>query len=117
MAPEITSEMTDTGSGSLYADPTDGGALSANGTLSANLDGAESGLQAPYQAGDIRTVSASSVNVRLGPSTETSVVGRLTEGEAVRVLGAVDSDWVEIAIEGDGVSGYIASRFLAPGAW
>ena len=84
---------------SLYADPSDGGALASD----------------PAYSGDVRTVSASSVNVRLGPSTDTSVVGRLAQGEAVRVLGAVDSEWVEVVIEGDGISGYVAARFLSPG--
>ena len=87
---------------SLYADPSDGGALSADPSAA---------------GGDIRTVSASSVNVRIGPSTDSSVVGRLGQGEAVRVLGAVDSEWVEVVIEGDGVSGYVAARFLAPANW
>jgi len=90
---------------SLYADPTDGGALSADPAAA---------VPEPAMGGDIRTVSASSVNVRLGPSTESSVVGRLSSGEAVRVIGAVDSEWVEIAIEGDGLSGYVATRFLSP---
>ncbi|WP_112311924.1 SH3 domain-containing protein [Pseudogemmobacter bohemicus] len=92
---------------SLYADPTDGGALSP--------DPASDALADTGMAGDIRTVSASSVNVRLGPSTDTSVVGRLSQGESVRILGAVDSEWVEVLIEGDGVSGYVASRFLTAG--
>lgn len=96
-----TSRMAET---SLYADPTDGGALSPD--PSAGYDSQEMG-------GDIRTVTASSVNVRFSPSTESSVVGRLAEGEAIRVIGAVDSEWVEVAIEGDGIYGYVASRFLS----
>lgn len=103
---EAASGAGGTASASLYADPTDGGALSPEPSGYGDAYGGTS---------DIRTVSASSVNVRLGPSTETSVVGRLSAGEAVRVLGAVDSEWVEIAIEGDGLSGYVAARFLAPG--
>lgn len=98
---------------SLYADPTDGGALSPDPSAaydSPSYDGLSN--DGPAMNGDIRTVSASSVNVRLGPSTDSSVVGRLSEGEAVRVIGAVDSEWVEVAIEGDGIYGYVASRFL-----
>ena len=109
---------------SLYADPSDGGALSPDPSAAYDSPSYDSpsydspsydGLSndGPAMNGDIRTVSASSVNVRLGPSTDSSVVGRLSEGEAVRVIGAFDSEWVEVAIEGDGISGYVASRFLS----
>ncbi|VDC22456.1 SH3 domain-containing protein [Pseudogemmobacter humi] len=88
---------------SLYADPTDGGALNtAPGTA---------------RGDDIRIVSASSVNVRLGPSTGAEVVGKLYDGEAVRVIGTAGSEWAEVAIEGDGIRGYVAARFLEPAGY
>lgn len=59
-------------------------------------------------------VSATSVNVRQGPSTDTSVVGKLANGEAVTVV-SVEGDWARIMIEGDGLEGYVAARFLIPG--
>lgn len=59
-------------------------------------------------------VTASSVNVRLGPSTSDGVVGKLWGGEEVRILSSIDAEWVEVVIEGDGLSGYVASRFLRP---
>lgn len=59
-------------------------------------------------------VSATSVNVRQGPSTDTSVVGKLANGEAVTVV-SLEGDWARIMIEGDGLEGYVAARFLIPG--
>ncbi len=64
--------------------------------------------------GSVWVVQATSVNVRQGPSTDTSVVGKLSAGEAVTVIAQADADWVQIMIEGDGVEGYVAARFLAP---
>ncbi|MGA0540304.1 SH3 domain-containing protein [Neotabrizicola sp. VNH66] len=69
---------------------------------------------APAAAGDIYVVTASSVNVRLGPSTYDGVVGKLWGGEEVRLLSPIDAEWVEVVIEGDGLRGYVASRFLVP---
>ena len=59
-----------------------------------------------------RYVSATAVNVRQGPSTNDSVIGRLTRGEAVSVVGEVVEGWVQIRIEGDGIEGYVAARLL-----
>lgn len=57
-------------------------------------------------------VSSNSVNVRGGPSTDYEVVGRLTRAEAVTVLEPEQDGWVRIAIEGDGLEGFIAARLL-----
>jgi uncharacterized protein YgiM (DUF1202 family) len=66
--------------------------------------------------GEIWYVTANSVNVREGPSTDTSVVEKLTRGEAVAVVFEEGSEWARISIEGDGLEGYVALRFLAPDA-
>lgn len=68
------------------------------------------------EEGMVWYVTAGSVNVRQGPSTDTSVVGKLSSGEAVTVVASVDADWVQIVIEGDGVEGYVAARFLSSSA-
>lgn len=65
-------------------------------------------------AGEIRYISAGSVNVREGPSTEYPVVGRLTRGEAALVIWTEDNGWARISIEGDGLTGYVAGQFLSP---
>jgi Bacterial SH3 domain len=61
-------------------------------------------------------VNANSVNVRAEPSTEAEVVGKLTTGEAALVVAPVDGDWARIVIQGDGVEGYVALRYLSPEA-
>jgi uncharacterized protein YgiM (DUF1202 family) len=66
--------------------------------------------------GTIWYVNANSVNVRAEPSTEAEVVGRLGSGEATLVVQAVDSEWARIVIQGDGVEGFVAMRYLSPEA-
>ena len=61
---------------------------------------------------EIRYVNARAVNVREGPSTEFPVVDRLTRGEAIRVMWVEENGWVRIAIEGDGVSGFVSGDLL-----
>ncbi len=63
---------------------------------------------------DIRTVATEALNVRDGPSTGFGVIGRLSEGEQVRVVAEDPSGWVRIVIEGDGVEGWVAARLLRP---
>lgn len=64
---------------------------------------------------DIRYVTAQRLNVRAGPSTNHNVVGQLLLGEATLVIAIAEADreWVQIRVEGDGVEGYIAARFLS----
>jgi hypothetical protein len=66
--------------------------------------------------GTIWYVNANSVNVRAEPSTEAEVVGRLGSGEATLVVQAVDGEWARIVIQGDGVEGFVALRYLSPEA-
>jgi uncharacterized protein YgiM (DUF1202 family) len=63
--------------------------------------------------GTIWYVNASSVNVRAEPSTEAEIVGRLASGEATLMVQAVDTDWARIVIQGDGVEGFVALRYLS----
>lgn len=63
--------------------------------------------------GTIWYVNASSVNVRAEPSTDAEIVGRLGNGEATLMVQAVDSDWARIVIQGDGVEGFVALRYLS----
>ena len=63
--------------------------------------------------GTIWYVTASSVNVRAEPSTDAEIVGRLASGEATLMVQAVDSDWARIVIQGDGVEGFVALRYLS----
>jgi uncharacterized protein YgiM (DUF1202 family) len=63
--------------------------------------------------GTIWYVTASSVNVRSEPSTEAEIVGRLGSGEATLMVQAVDDEWARIVIQGDGVEGFVAMRYLS----
>lgn len=66
--------------------------------------------------GAVWYVKADSVNVRAEPSTEAEILGKLSTGEALLMVAAVDDEWARIVIQGDGVEGYVASRFLTPTA-
>ena len=66
----------------------------------------------PSPLAEVWYVDARSVNVRAGPSTDSSVLGRLTRGEAATVIAREGEDWAHIIIEGDGIEGYVAARFL-----
>lgn len=67
-------------------------------------------------SGDVWYVTANSVNVREGPSTDAFIVDKLTRGEAVSVSFVEGSEWAQVSIEGDGLDGYVALRFLSPEA-
>ncbi len=79
-------------------------------------------IQTPVQAAaapvvqdalPIMYINSRSVNVRQGPSTDYEVVGRLARAEAVSVIAPEQDGWVRIAIEGDGLEGFIAARLLS----
>lgn len=59
-------------------------------------------------------VMAQAVNVRGGPSTGDSVTGRLVLGDEVMMIGEETDGWVQVRVEGDGIEGFVAARFLSP---
>jgi Bacterial SH3 domain len=65
---------------------------------------------------DVWYVTARSVNVRGGPSTDDPIVGKLTRGEAALMLADTGAGWAEITIEGDGVTGYVRMDLLSQDA-
>lgn len=69
---------------------------------------------APSADTDLRYVTGRAVNVRGGPSTGHPVIGSLVQGEAVRIIHDSGNGWAHILIEGDGIDGYISTRFLSP---
>jgi len=85
--------------------PGEAGAPIDRGTEAAPMDGT---------TGTIWYVTANSVNVRAEPSTEAEVVGRLGNGEAALLVTTVDGEWARIVIQGDGMEGYVAMRYLTP---
>jgi hypothetical protein len=92
--------------------------LSALGTeLVPGEDGAEiARTEAGASAGEgtIWFVNASSVNVRAEPSTEAEILGKLGTGEAALLVATVNDEWARIVIQGDGVEGFVALRYLSP---
>jgi uncharacterized protein YgiM (DUF1202 family) len=92
--------------------------LSALGTeLVPGEDGAEvPAAEAEVSAGEgtIWFVNASSVNVRAEPSTEAEILGKLGTGEAALLVATVNDEWARIVIQGDGVEGFVALRYLSP---
>lgn len=88
-------------------------AEAAEGALAEALPEAEP-EPATEDQGRIWYVSADSVNVRAEPSTEAAILGKLSSGEALLMVAAVDDEWARIVIQGDGVEGYVATRFLTP---
>lgn len=63
--------------------------------------------------GHYAQVTATSANVRGGPSTRDPVVGRLMRGDEVSVIGDHGNGWLLIRIEGDGMEGWISARLLS----
>lgn len=70
----------------------------------------------PAPAPDYRTVSASRVNMRSGPSTDYRVLSTLTQGTEVEVL-EIDElgsePWARLLVLDTGLEGWMATRFLA----
>lgn len=64
--------------------------------------------------GQIWYVQADSVNVRSEPSTDAEILGKLGSGEALLMVASVNDEWAKIVIQGDGIEGYVATRFLSP---
>jgi hypothetical protein len=81
-------------------------------TLALPLWDAAAPATAADVAPDLRYVVANTVNVRSGPSVDTESLTKLDRGEAVLVLPSGTPGWSMIRIEGAGLEGYIATRFL-----
>ncbi len=82
-----------------------------------SVEAAPVALQAePQPDNRLAVVNTKAINVRAGPSTEHEIIGRLTRGEQVLIV--VDQNTVEgwsvVRIEGDGITGYVATRLLQP---
>lgn len=92
----------------LVEEPAIGGVQTGDGLFSAQTDG-----PATAAAPEVHYVVGNEVNVRETPSTKAAVLDQLMRGEAVTVLPSDTPGWSLVRIEGDGVEGYVASRFLS----
>jgi hypothetical protein len=66
--------------------------------------------QAP--SGEIWRVTASAVNFRDGPSTNTRVLTSLRRGEEVEFLASANDAWARLRVVSSGLEGYMAAEFL-----
>ncbi len=76
----------------------------------------ETPLKADAPAPEVWYVTGRAVNVRLDPSTDAPVVGKLSRGDAALVLADNGAGWAMVSVEGDGVTGYVSMDFLSPTA-
>jgi hypothetical protein len=66
----------------------------------------------PTQANDSAVVSASSLNLRMGPGYGYGIIRQLSEGQRVNVLGrSVNGDWIEVMID-EQTGGWVFGRYL-----
>ena len=70
----------------------------------------------PEAPADLRYIPAQTLNVRERPSTECPVVGKLSRGEATRLLWVEENGWAHIILEGDGMTGFVSGEFLSASA-
>ncbi|WP_158964826.1 SH3 domain-containing protein [Chachezhania sediminis] len=106
----------------LSALETTGTALAGLGTagLSVLIDAA-SDDQAPTEVmveedvdgPDIRQITATRVNMRGGPGTGFDVVGQLSQGTQVRVVGEPSNGWLMLRTVGDDQLGYVAASLVS----
>ncbi|GHF68640.1 SH3 domain-containing protein [Seohaeicola zhoushanensis] len=99
-----------------------------DGTVSAEpavvrTDAAESTLEeavaaairpTPGPDADLRAISATRVNLRAGPGIDTEILGRLTRGQKVEVLGSDGTGWLRLRTLPDDQVGWIAERLVGP---
>ncbi len=64
---------------------------------------------------ETRTVSGDRVNVRGGPGTSYSVVGKLVRGDEVEILEDTGTGWVRFRAVNDDTSGWLADFLLTGG--
>ena len=69
----------------------------------------------PVVAGDIRSVTGNRVNMRGGPGTSFTVVGKLTRGQEVEILADPGDGWVRLRPLDGGSEGWMADFLLTSG--
>lgn len=73
-------------------------------TTTAGTDNSQSSYTVMY-------VTASTLNVRKAPSTDSEVVTKLAKGNEAKVIGKHDNDWYIVDV--NGVKGYCSAQYLA----
>ncbi len=84
-------------------------------SLLASTDDGSRPVRATYTGDDIRRVSGNRVNVRGGPSTQYSVVGKLVRGDEVQIIEDNGDGWVLMQPLDGGEQGWMADFLLTSG--
>lgn len=72
-------------------------------------------VRAPVaSSADIREVVATRVNMRAGPGTSHDILGRLSRGQSVEVLGNNGQGWLRLRTLPEDRVGWIAERLISP---
>lgn len=90
-------------------------------TLGIGLSGADyaDGLAGGPDWWQIAGISSGALNIRSGPDTRYPVVGKVQNGEAAQNRGCRmtgEMRWCSVRIDGSGVQGWVAGRYLVEGA-
>ncbi|MDO5614174.1 MAG: SH3 domain-containing protein [Paracoccus sp. (in: a-proteobacteria)] len=91
--------------------PYPGPALRPSPEYQSQAQAAVADLAVPDGA-EVMYVTGNRVNFRAGPSTNDAVVGALTRGTPVQVLGPRSGNWVQIR-DAQGRNGYMSGDFLS----
>jgi hypothetical protein len=95
----------------------DGAVISAALRIAtASVAASSAGLRrpiAPAEADTVRVVTAERLNVRTGPGTTAPILDQLLRGDYATVVAEGPDGWMKIRLEGDGLEGWVAGRFLA----
>jgi len=74
---------------------------------------AEAAIPPGIETLPLEVVVATRLNVRAGPGAEHPVVGKLAQGDEVRVLEVIDG-WKRVRPDTGGLEGWAAGEFLQP---
>lgn len=85
----------------------------ADVTSDATQVAADGGLIAGQALNDLREVTGNRVNMRNGPGTSYSIVGRLERGDAVEVLSEPGNGWLKLRVSETGRIGWMADFLVS----
>ncbi|WP_374015481.1 SH3 domain-containing protein [Phaeobacter sp. A36a-5a] len=87
--------------------------LSGQPLIQAALEADAAELNPAEPAEDIRTITATRVNMRTGPGTVYPILDRLSNGEKVTVVEDIGTGWLHLRTVKDGKVGWIAASLVS----
>jgi polyisoprenyl-teichoic acid--peptidoglycan teichoic acid transferase len=83
-----------------------------NGVNQQNANGSvQNGTGTTEEEGQTMVVTGVYVNVRSGPGTDQQIIGKVYQGDTVKVVGSTSNGWSKVILA-DGTQGYMSSQFL-----